>query len=679
MAVNKHKVLFRSVFLLVVLFTVGGKVMGQANYLNRRVSLSFSEITLAEALAEISEKAGVNFSYNAKIIDRNKRVSINEQKITVSKALDALLGKNIRYKISGHHIILLRKVEVASGKKEMAYFTLSGIITDLETKQRIENVSVYNVGNMNSTITGNDGSYSLRFVSSGQVWAVNYSRRGYFDTTVFFNAVSDKEVSLSLVPVKIKMEKVYSKNAFVQPSSFSELELVNRFVSREAIVNAENIKIQEKRLAQVSFLPYLGSNAKVSGTMSNNFSFNVLSGFSGAVNGFEIGAVLNITKRHVNGAQISGFGNITGDYSRGVQIAGFLNKTTGTLNGVQIAGFNNLVLDTVNGVQVAGFSNILKGRMNGVQISGFNNLTTEHVDGLQLTGFLNISRKDVKLGQVSGFMNVCDNVDGFQLAGFLNVADGNVKLGQMSGFMNFGDDVDGFQLAGFFNMANGDVRTGQFSGFMNRSEDVNGVQLSGSVNIANDVKGAQLSGLINIADTVKGVQFGLINICDTSSGVSLGFFSHVKKGYRSVQLSANGVFPVNIAYKTGTHKFYNIFSFGAGPTKLYPWSLGFGFGARKKLKKKFSLDFELTANRTFEEEMGEEELNLLNKFETILNYKLAKHMTLSAGPSVNVHVSSVKNSEGEFITDIAVNPFFERASDKTQVQMWIGGKVGLSF
>lgn len=628
---------YKHICLTIVIFCIISiQGFSQTNYLGKRISIFVANVPLPEALEEISHTADVNFSYNASHIDATKKVSINAENVPVSKILDNITDKQLRYKVIGQHIILLPKKTAEPDKKELSFFTLSGTITDARTNQLIRNVSVYSVKDRNSVISDQNGTYSMKLPAGDEAFAINYSKRNYFDTIIFCRSLEDMQISIALEPEFSSTDQVNPLKVQLESHPISELKLVNTFVPEEALINAENLKVYEKRPAQISFLPYLGSNAKVSGTMSNNVSVNVIAGFTGAVDGVEIGSILNITKRHVNGVQVSGFGNITGDYSRGTQVAGFFNRTTGTVQGVQVAGFTNLTRNKVSGVQLSGFLNKSKGTVSGVQAAGFSNFVQDKVTGVQIAGFNNI---------LNGKM------DGVQLSGFNNFTTQN---------------VDGAQVTGFLNIALKDVKVMQLAGFMNYSRGTN--------------KGVQVAGFLNVADTMKGFQLAVINVSDTSSGVSLGLFNHVKNGFRAIEVSANEVLPVNLTYKTGTYKLYNIFTTGISLSGTNPWGAGAGLGTMFRNEKKFSMALELIASQINETEVWDPELNLLNKLGFTFNYNFAKHFSIKAGPTLNVHVSSLKDPDtGEFISNIAVNPFYEGGSDVTRVQMWLGGSVGVSF
>jgi len=79
------------------------------------------------------------------------------------------------------------------------------------------------------------------------------------------------------------------------------------------------------RPVQVTFIYPMGTNGLESSTYANEFSFNILAGVNGGVNGAEIGGVSNTNTGHVNGLQIAGIANVDLKSANGLIISGIAN------------------------------------------------------------------------------------------------------------------------------------------------------------------------------------------------------------------------------------------------------------------------------------------------------------------------------------------------------------------
>ena len=630
--------------ILIFIFFVATHSKAQDNLLDRTINLRSDNLSVKYALNDIAESADFKFSYNTEIINGDSLISYNYNNITVEDCLDNILNDDIRYKVSGDHLILLK---VPEKKAKKITHTVSGTIIDFQTKQKIQYVSVYDVDEKYSTITNASGFYKLEVSSADRYRALSFNKKGYFDTIVVIKTIEKSRINIELHP---SIKTGLAKSPKLVPL-IEEHTLSNFFIPQDIIINANNLAhISDKRFAQVSILPSVGTNLSSYGVVENNISFNILAGYSKSVKGVEIGSLLNIVKENVSGFQMGGLGNMIGGKLTGVQTAGLFNLNTESVKGVQISGLFNTALDTVTGIQLSGFTNILKGKMNGAQIGGFYNMTTENVDGVQLAGFANLALKDVNLMQISGFTNVGDNVNGVQLSGFANISRGK---------------VGGAQIAGFANIA----------------KNVNVAQISGFTNIAyNEIKGVQVSSFFNYAKHVKGLQLGMFNVSDTVSGLSVGFLSFVRKGYHQAELSGNETFCANMAFKTGTKRFYNIFSAGINPTNIFSetipkWYGGYGFGTEIVTKKRFYTGLDLTVNQIFEDNNYTESFTSLIKLDLNIGFRIFKHSGISFGPSANFLISNHKNAEGNYYSSIAPSYSQTKILSTYLTSTWVGGRL----
>lgn len=163
------------------------------------------------------------------------------------------------------------------------------------------------------------------------------------------------------------------------------------------------------RLAQISLLPYLGTNREKSGLTENRLSFNIIWGTSKAVDGFEIGGVGNTVKEDMVG----------------FQVAGVCNQVGGDVGGSQISGVVNHVEGRAVGAQIAGISNITKGEFIGAQVAGLFNYSGDRVAGVQVAGLFNHATGDAR-NQLSFLFNRARNVKGRQI-GIFNISDSTAK------------------------------------------------------------------------------------------------------------------------------------------------------------------------------------------------------------------------------------------------------------
>lgn len=647
----------------------------QTNYLHKKVSLSFDNIYLEKALAEISEQGGFTFSYNSKNFDEQKLVSLHIENKSVAKTLDNLFNNEVKYKVVGTHVILNKKnppKQTLPDTRPNEYI-ITGYIIDSQTGEKIQEATVYEIDGRVVALSNSKGYYSITIPSEKEVHGLSYSKHGYLDTVIMVEPAHKKSFNIYLNPNETPLQKMESVNPKLE--DFHKRPLVDILVPDESKIISDNLSIHDNRDIQVSLVPFVGTNRKLSGSMDNSISINIIAGYSGGVNGFEIGGLANITRRDVNGSQIAGFANLVGGNTNPFQMAGMFNLNGGSVTGTQIAGMSNVVLDTLNGIQLAGFNNTLHGYMNGVQLSGFNNVTTQNVDGIQLTGFANVAVKDVELGQIAGFANYCDNVNGGQAAGFVNIAKGEVKWGQIAGFANYGNSVKGLQLAGFANYSKEEVTGGQIAGFGNYGKSGGKYQLAWAVNIAEDsIEGIQLA-TFNRTKKVKGLQVGFINVADTiESGIQIGILSFASKGIQRFEVSTDELLMINTRYLTGTKRFYNIINLGYDFNTYF--SAGYGIGTQFELKKNLHINLELLSDVIWDKNSLSEPIASINKLTSKVDVSFGKHYSIFIGPSLSL--SDVYSDNGSF-ENVAPYSIYTYTSSDSQSKLWIGGVFGLSL
>jgi len=407
--------------------------------LEREVSLSMTNERVNVALNKMAEQTGLVFSYSSNIIHDLAPVSIHIKHKTVREALALLLPGNISYKAKNNYIILKeRSIEKNPKKAE-----LKGYVYDKATDKKLSNVTIYDKKTLQSVTTDDYGYYSMYIPIKNQSIIIN--KENYKDTSIILSELQTNSMTfINLSPVdSTKKDSIVWKEKLKDLGNYTN-KMAKQFKS---YVNTRNVSDTLSRNFQVSLLPYVGTNHKLSGNVYNKYSFNVFGGYARGVKALEIGGFFNIDKEDVHGAQLAGFFNLVGDTVKGTQLAGFFNVTGKSMNGFQAAGFTNVNLAELNGVNVAGFVNANFGKVKGAQIAGYVNYAKQ-LEGLQAAGFVNFALREVKGIQVAGFVNHTKELEGTQIAGFINHAK-YVKKGLQIAVVNISDSCKGIPIGVF--------------------------------------------------------------------------------------------------------------------------------------------------------------------------------------------------------------------------------------
>ena len=423
--------------LLLLLSTILGLAIaltGQS--LQQKVTMKYSSEPLGEVLADISQSYQVRFSYSPDFIPVDKKVSVQVNEQTLSSALDDICEQvPMRYASAGGQILL---------KPDRSKET-----------QRLGQLS---------TLKG-----KVRQTSPIYPEPINKAER--------------ERLKGDMSPLG-----KFEEHLVIEGSTGNDLKNINTTAYRlpaDTLLEESYIWNDDHRLAQVSLLPFLGTNTDRSDEITNNVSFNVLWGTNGGVDGLEVGGLVNVVVNDVNGMQIAGLGNKIGGNLEGTQIGGLFNVNKGNTTGLQVAGLVN---------------------------------TTQKGNAVQLAGIANRSKEDYK---------------GLQFSGLFNTSGGKAEGSQISGIFNYAYSDAGTQLSGLFNIAE-DVHHGQLSGLFNKGRHVNGSQI-GLVNISDTITGTPI-GLFNIVK--KGynrIEISSNDVLYANVGVKFGahrFYNIIHAGAR---------------------------------------------------------------------------------------------------------------------------------------------------
>ena len=256
-------------------------------------------------------------------------------------------------------------------------------------------------------------------------------------------------------------------------------------------------------------------------------------------------------------------------------------------------------------------------------------------------------------------------LDGLEIGGLANYNHGEVNGMQLAGIANINREyTNGFMWSGCLNLTMGDARGVQFSDLNFAMGDFNGLQ----------------AGVINYAGRLRGVQFGVINIVGEDNGaVPIGLINVVKGGYYALELVASEVLYTNINYKMGVEHFYTIFKLGTSWYDNDPvYSVGLGFGSMLTLAEKHKISMDLSFNNIVYNEEWDANENFLTKLDLSYRYSLGEHVSLLAGPSLNLYSSDMSQDDGVRTLNIPSHAH-SFSSDEYQNWAWFGFNAGISY
>lgn len=424
----------------------------QKSLLDRPVTLKLSNVRLSEALAEMSRKADFSYSANASLFDSDRRVDLVVVNKAVRQVLDQLFKGAVRYKVRGNHLILLKGTPPTEDSPEPPKsLYLSGFVSNAETGEKISDASVFERNTLASALSDANGYYRLRLPSTTKALRLQISKQRYVSEVVSIKPNQEENLNVALRPQPVveQLQPVEPKPLETVPPTtdvevkapnvtvskkrkFNQYTLLNWLLSAQQAIHLQNIKDTLRRPFQVSVLPFVGTNHILSGQVTNELSINVIAGYSGGVDGIEVGGVANLVRGQMSGLQVAGISNFVGNGLGGLQFAGVSNHAFGRSSGLQLAGIANTLGGTAQVSQFAGVVNLSGSHLTGMQAAGVANFSFGTHQGMQLAGSFNFANT-LHGTQISPF-NVANKVErGLQL-GIVNFADssGSVPVGLFS-------------------------------------------------------------------------------------------------------------------------------------------------------------------------------------------------------------------------------------------------------
>jgi hypothetical protein len=436
-----------------IVFFMPLSLFAQTPLLERPITLRFNNEKISVVLDNIAKQGSFSFSYNSDIFDVNNRGDITVTNKPVREVLNLIFRGTIIFKVRGNYIIL-QKNNQEEQKKSVV---LSGYIIDNQTDKPLGKVTIYDRKNLSSTVSNQYGFYRIKLSVSDLPIKLSISKADYEKRVIVIKSVQSTYEIIELTPIIYAPIDIpiYEDNSIEKRDSHlnQDLSLENKpviqpiaplfpdisdenlfptsavldstlyeskwdkfkkrlgkiFVSRSQRINAQNVSDPLNRNFQFSILPFLGTNKLLSGSISNDYSVNLLMGYSGGVRKLEVGGLVNGVRGDVEGLQLAGLGNIVGGKVYGGQMGGLFN--------------------------VAGYLE------NGHQISPIFNATIKESRGFQISAF-NFAHKVLNEGKQIGLINICDSTDTVPIGLLSFVGSGN-------GYKRLELSVDENQTASF--------------------------------------------------------------------------------------------------------------------------------------------------------------------------------------------------------------------------------------
>ena len=607
-------------------------------FLSVKINYQTRNKAITDVLFDLSELGGFDFSYSAKLFVHEPVITLSEQGKTVKSVLDNITAQcGIRYRTYETGIVLYKPEP-----KRVVRVThfVYGVVYNDSDHQVVQGVKIEEPFLAIVTESDSNGIFKIRVPNPDYRIQLQFVKEGFQMREVKMRLQDDQQLKVVLIPNSI----IPKEDQKIQIAEDTSTTIQEEEVAEEVLKIAKENKIQQALLQ-----PFNKLNI-VKNVLKDNLRKVIEDTSEIHLKGIQVGLMPPISTDFSN----------SGLYTHRVSISAFLTYNAG-LSGAGFSGLGSFTHYNSKGANFTGLFSLTGGKMEGAQFSGIVGIGRMKVTGVQASGIMSVSGLDMKGVQASGVVSTTFGyMTGVQLSGVYNVATKGGNGVQATGVFNhFQNTSEGIQLAGVLNLC---------------EDSLKGVQVA-TINIAEEIQGAQI-GVVNVCSDLKGTQIGVVNIVKTvSEGIPFGVLTFVKDGYKQLDLVYKETGMTNLRFKTGTDKLYNIIGAGYQPKETFDdfyWSAIYGFGRKTRLKGRWFLSGDVTANQLFGKQFSSSNLNLITSLELTLGYH-TKLVNVVVGPSLNVLFSDRKGS-------YSINNGIEIPQQDTPWgNAWAGFTVGFQF
>lgn len=213
----------------------------QDSLLNKRVSITFKNVSVKEAINQLQDVGGISFSYDPTIIPKQSILPQSFDETKIKNVLAYILsGKEFTFTELAQHIII-NKITIENS-------ILNGIVYDKETGENLIGATIQ--VEANTQLSNQYGYFSLSLPQKNYTLLVSYI--GYKNLVIKIDLNKDKYLSVALERQSYQLNEVN-----IKPSDVMNEEV-------EALNHIKNIRVDE-----IKKLPYFGGEVDVLKSLQN--------------------------------------------------------------------------------------------------------------------------------------------------------------------------------------------------------------------------------------------------------------------------------------------------------------------------------------------------------------------------------------------------------------------------
>lgn len=211
---------FKRTYWLLIIFTQtliwdsSSSLYAQNTLLDEPVTIEAHETRIPDILEMISRKYTINFSYNADIINPQKKISVSFQNTLLEEAIQSMLADStIQTTVFDQQIIIFEKKSEYNSTPEPVkeitqYISFRGSVVDQKTGEELPYAHMYLEKAGLGTITNADGEYLFKVPErlSNDLLIISYM--GYKNEKLPLDSMLNENQIIGLTPAPLILEEV---------------------------------------------------------------------------------------------------------------------------------------------------------------------------------------------------------------------------------------------------------------------------------------------------------------------------------------------------------------------------------------------------------------------------------------------------------------------------------------
>ena len=179
------------VFVLILCFFSFHIVIAQSQ-LNKKLDFEAKNISIEDSLIKLSEESQTTISFSNKLIPERRKINVSLQNNTLKQILrEVLKGTDLSFKIVASQVVLYKR-----NLNNTESISISGLIEDAETGERLIGASVFDPNNSTGTSSNDFGFYSINILKGKSILSVSYTGYETQNITIEANESTTQNIKL---------------------------------------------------------------------------------------------------------------------------------------------------------------------------------------------------------------------------------------------------------------------------------------------------------------------------------------------------------------------------------------------------------------------------------------------------------------------------------------------------